>query len=147
MHVETVPQLGWWRPIVAWKQFCSWVDDCPSNISSFFCGYLIYPPGNDRWKCHLKWYIIAPWAPSVAFAHRCRWGSHSLEPINLCWVELGHTIRMNAGVFFPPCPPLSAKLNPFRADCVVHPPVSSMSWSWCTEPRSLPRPLSGDVYS
>ena len=98
--METVPQLGWWRPIIEWKQFRSWADDCPSNISSFFYGYLIYPPDNDRWKCHLKWYITAPWAPSIAFAHRCRWGSHSSEPINLCGWNLGIRYGWMLAYFF-----------------------------------------------
>jgi len=69
-------------------------------IYPLFCGYLKYPPDNDRWKCHLKWYITAPWAPSVAFAHRCRWGSHSSEPINLCGWNLGIRYGWMLAYFF-----------------------------------------------
>ena len=100
-------RLGWWRPIVAWKQFHSWT----------MIAHLICPPGNDRWKYLLKWYITTPWASFVAFSHRCRWGSHSFRPINLCGWKLGIRHRWMLSYFFSSMFVVVCQAEPFHADC------------------------------
>ena len=60
-------------------------------------------------------------SPIYCFCPSLQVGQSQLRTHQSVWVELGHTTRMNAAVFFPPCPLSSAKLNLFRADCVVHP--------------------------
>ena len=107
--------------------------------------HLIYPLDNDRWKYHLKWYITAPWALFVAFSHRCMWVSHSSGSINMCGWKLGIRHRWMMLYFFSSMSIVVCQAKPVlhrlrcQSDRVVHPPVSSVSWSWCTEPRSLPR--------
>ena len=87
-----------------------------SSAVGLMIAHPIYPPGNDRWKYHLKWYITAPWASFVTIFHRCRWGSHTSGPINLCGWKLGIQHGWIMLYFFPPCPPSCGELNPFHTD-------------------------------
>ena len=88
-----------------------------SSTVGLMIAYLIYPPGNDRWKYYLKWYITAPWASFIAFFFIATGGVLTLQNLSICgngsWAYNTEWILSNS---FPPCPPSCGKLNPFHTD-------------------------------
>jgi len=110
-----------------------------SSTVGLMIAYLIYPPGNDRWKYYLKWYITAPWASFIAFFHRYRWGTHTSEPINLWKWKLGIQYGMNTIEFFSSMSTVVWQAEPVphwlrcQSDRMAHPLVSSTSWFWCLQ--------------